>query len=213
MTIKDNKLKEGIIYCVTNIINKKKYIGQTTQPLARRLKDHFSPSKKDKGLLSRSAFKYGKENFETTILERVDISLLNEKEKYYIEKMNTKVPNGYNLADGGDNFFHNEITKRKISESLKGKKQKKRQPLSEIHKQNISKANTNKKRSKISIQRMKDSRKNKKKISDNHGRVYESIQEAGRILGIRASAIHAYLVGKRKSINGLTFIEIKDSLC
>ena len=50
--------------------------------------------------------KYGIENFTLSILELCDKSKLNEREKFWIKKLNTNDKNcGYNLTEGGqDNF-------------------------------------------------------------------------------------------------------------
>lgn len=47
------------------------------------------------------------------------------KESYYIEKFNTLIPHGYNINPNGGNFSNNKLseeTKRKMSQSHKGKK-------------------------------------------------------------------------------------------
>lgn len=44
--------------------------------------------------------KYGKENFSITALYYGEE--YNEMEKYYIRNLHTKVPDGYNVADGGE---------------------------------------------------------------------------------------------------------------
>lgn len=40
-------------------------------------------------------------NFKFEIIEEVENELLNEREKYWIETLNTLVPDGYNLSKGG----------------------------------------------------------------------------------------------------------------
>lgn len=45
--------------------------------------------------------KYGVENFEISILEEVSDLEVNEKEKYWIEKLDT-YGKGYNATKGGD---------------------------------------------------------------------------------------------------------------
>lgn len=96
-----------LIYCYTNLINNKKYIGQTNN-LKRRIKQHkddsftnYSEARYNQ-LIHRAIRKYGLDNFEISVLEdNIPIELIDEKEKYYINKYNTIAPNGYNLTEGG----------------------------------------------------------------------------------------------------------------
>lgn len=99
----------GIIYCYTNKINNKKYIGQTINP-EQRFRCHKSNYKNPKSieynsLLHQAFRKYGYENFSYEILVQDidDVEILNNLEIYYINKFNSKVPNGYNVEDGGKN--------------------------------------------------------------------------------------------------------------
>jgi hypothetical protein len=52
-------------------------------------------------VLKRAILKYGVEVFEVSVLESsIPRSMLGERERYWIEKLKTKVPLGYNLLDG-----------------------------------------------------------------------------------------------------------------
>lgn len=107
------------IYCITNNINGKKYVG----------KCHRTPestaSYYGSGKLVRLAItKNGKENFTKEILER-DLSLDNieEREIYWIKELNTKAPTGYNLCDGGGGLVNpSEEVRKRMSEAKKGEK-------------------------------------------------------------------------------------------
>lgn len=94
------------IYCITNVINNKRYVGKTTQTLEERFKEHCKDSFRDrcnKRPLYDAMNKYGIENFIIEELEYVnDISTLNEREIYWIQELQTYGSNGYNATKGGD---------------------------------------------------------------------------------------------------------------
>lgn len=110
----------AIIYCATNTVNRKKYIGQTSRDLNARIKQHCLYSNPCLAF-SRAIKKYGSESFEWSILYETDDPLtLGFMENYYITKYNTLAPNGYNLnTGGGKSFIVSEETRIKMSESAK----------------------------------------------------------------------------------------------
>ncbi len=98
----------GIIYMFINQINNKKYIGQTTDEYHRyyQHKTCYEDS-----VFHRAIKKYGFNNFTYEhLFESDDIDLLNQKEIEYIKLYNSKVPNGYNVDDGGRNNYHGSRT-------------------------------------------------------------------------------------------------------
>ena len=111
-----------IIYKITNEVNGKVYIGQTTKTLQWRWKHHCN-IKSGCTYLKNALNKYGIENF---IIEQIDSAEtqeeLNKKEVYWIEHYNSLVPNGYNLTTGGEHPAFTNVTRKKLSESRKGKK-------------------------------------------------------------------------------------------
>lgn len=74
---------------------------------------------------------YGIDNFTFEIIEECDYEMLEERERYWIFKLNSLEPNGYNIKPGGcklfgeDNPFygkhHTEETKRTLSEKNTGR--------------------------------------------------------------------------------------------
>lgn len=91
------------IYCITNLINGKQYIGQSIH-IHTRINQHFNGRGISHGSAIDSAIlKYGGTNFEYAILEECSPTELNDKEIYYINYYNTMAPNGYNIATGGKN--------------------------------------------------------------------------------------------------------------
>ncbi len=69
-----------------------------------------------KSLISRAIRKYGFENFVYIVIEECETpEKLNEREIYWIAKLNCKNPNDYNMTDGGEGclgFHHSEETKK-----------------------------------------------------------------------------------------------------
>lgn len=104
------------IYKITNLINHKIYIGQSTN-IERRWKEHkYRTNKEWKGnheyysILSRAIQKYGIENFSFEIIEECSESELNQKEIYYIQYFNSQIPNGYNISAGGSHKQKTKLT-------------------------------------------------------------------------------------------------------
>ena len=102
MTATINSKPFGIIYCVTNKVNGKRYIGQTTMPLYKRWHAH---KRADGRCLSLSAAikKYGAECFEVVEIDRAySREELDAKEVAHIAAANSLDPAfGYNLRPGG----------------------------------------------------------------------------------------------------------------
>lgn len=98
------QLKKAI-YKITNKLNGKSYIGQSVDP-QHRFSAHISRSKNDtdNSPLHAAMNKYGKENFTIEILEWTPD--YNQREQELIQEYGTLVPNGYNLAKGGEEPPH-----------------------------------------------------------------------------------------------------------
>ena len=73
-----------IIYVITNLLNGKQYVGQTTRTLKERLTQHRSHSN---SAIGQAIQKYGWENFKAEVIEECEtLEKLNEREKYWIAK-------------------------------------------------------------------------------------------------------------------------------
>lgn len=96
----------GIVYLARNTVNGKGYVGQTVVGLEGRKKAHHQKARFS-GPYSHSAFHrdiwaYGKNVFTWhELAECHNLDDLNTTEKQYISELKTKVPNGYNLTNGG----------------------------------------------------------------------------------------------------------------
>ena len=142
-----NGVYYGWIYCIVNLTNNKKYIGQTSDQGGyevrwdkhkRLLRSNNHVGRNGKADHLQNAWnKYGEENFEFILLHELTfnneeelIKELNRLEVYYIKEWNLLNRNlGYNISSGGssgNNFAGkseeemNEI-KQKMSEKRKGK--------------------------------------------------------------------------------------------
>lgn len=92
------------IYKITNDVNGKVYIGQTSFSIEKRFKQHLKEYKKErceKRPLYSAIRKYGPEHFHIEMIEETDQPL--EREKYWIKYYNSYGnKNGYNATMGGD---------------------------------------------------------------------------------------------------------------
>ena len=113
----------GSIYLITNKLNGKQYVGQTTKTAEQRIKQHIHEAKNtNKNLhLYNAIRKYGVENFSFEVLKtNLKESELDDFEIKFIEKYNT-FENGYNNTAGGGGvrgYHHSAETKQKISNSI-----------------------------------------------------------------------------------------------
>lgn len=108
------------IYGIVNLVNNKRYIGQTKNGYRKRFIQHLCP-KSHSRLLRNSIHKYGKENFEC---ELIDVAYsreeANAKEKMWIKLLKTTDRKyGYNISSGGAGDI-TEATKKKMSQSKIG---------------------------------------------------------------------------------------------
>ena len=93
------------IYKITNLINQKIYIGETTQTIDKRWKQHLYQSfKQGHGYnyhLHAAIRKYGESNFKIEQVEQCEEEARFAREHYYIMYYNSLEPNGYNYLAAG----------------------------------------------------------------------------------------------------------------
>jgi group I intron endonuclease len=147
------------VYCITNLVNNKKYIGITRRTNVKLRIDEHRRGQYD-NIISRAIKKHGWDNFSWNILEETDcmkkaVSL----ECSYIEALNTYyvTGHGYNMTHGGD---HGSWTYN----------------MTEDHKRNIQKALTGRKPSPESMQKAKKTREINKKPAWNKGKKLDQDQ-------------------------------------
>lgn len=95
-------IPKNVIYCIEDNQGKK-YIGKTKQLVSKRWMDHIKTSLNIGGTqrtIFHKALYKDWNNFNFSILEKVEESKLNEKEKFYIKFFETD-KYGYNMKSGG----------------------------------------------------------------------------------------------------------------
>lgn len=151
------------IYMITNKITNKKYIGQSIN-IQRRKSEHFY--KKCNMVISKSIFKYGKENFIFEVLEECEESQLDELEIKYISQYKSNNREfGYNIDNGGNGSGKmSEETKQKLREANTGEKngfygkkhtEEVKNKIKEHHKNNENYGFRGKKQSKEAIEKLR----------------------------------------------------------
>jgi group I intron endonuclease len=84
-------------------VNGKSYVGKTTKSIQERFTVHcYNATKRnDTTYLYKAIRKYGVENFIVELLDSTS-DKMDDVEKYWIKELNTLIPNGYNMTEGGD---------------------------------------------------------------------------------------------------------------
>ena len=210
-----------IVYQHRNKINGKVYIGITMQTPEQRWR--HGEGYKSSPHFYAAIQKYGWDNFEHNILfQNLTKEEACKKEQELIAKYNSMNREyGYNSTSGGDIFVMNEETKQKISRSLMGNKNglghpcseekkkkiseaQKGRHLTEEHKQKLSEA-AKKRHTPCSEQAKENIRKasHKKPVyCEELNKVFESVQECSRQLGIPATNISKLCNGRGKTLKG-----------
>ena len=177
-----------LIYKITNTINSKVYIGQTTKTLEERKNNYFNEYKWNNNPrpIILAMRKYGFENFIFEIVEDgiIDKKELDNKERYYITEVYRSLvnENGYNVERGGSSYGkHTEETRHKIGLAQVGELNHMYGKTGELNKTS------------------------KKIIELTTGNIYGSAYEAARILNLNFSHICAVARGVRWSTGGYIF--------
>ena len=176
--------RKFIIYKVTNLIDGKSYIGQTAISLAKRRVGHIQKVNCGSKSYFHNAIRiYGVDTF---IWEMICLCSskpeADAKECEFISVLDTKVPFGYNLTDGGEGtvgFSPSKETLLKRSKAMKGRK------LSEDHKTKIIKALTGYKHSDETRANMSQAHIGSKQTDEAKAKVSKSLIGNKRMVGYK----------------------------
>jgi len=117
------KFKQAIgIYKIINLKNQKVYIGQTKEGFQKRYWHHvwkLSQNTHDNRHLQNSWNKYGEENFEFQVIEVLNESMIDSRERYWIQfYRNQNIC--YNIQSGGQErslvSYHSAESRKKVGE-------------------------------------------------------------------------------------------------
>lgn len=218
-------MKNYCVYCHTNKINGKKYIGITSQKPENRWRN--GQGYRNNEFFYRAIEKYGWHNFSHDILY-TNLSKTDAEDievKLIAEYKTTDNQNGYNIESGG-NATKNvpESTRKKISEALKGHlcTAETKRKISESQKGKVSpKKGTKATPEQIEKNRLshigqkpwnkgkqwKDEEKakfgGKEVVCIETGRVYSTMHEAAKETGANVSSICSCCKGKANTAGGL----------
>ena len=111
----------GVIYLIWNLVNGKRYVGQTTQPLKKRFDAH---ARGKKNPIDRDIQEYGREKFRYGVIKScTSKEELDYWEKHFVAVLKSKFPYGYNMTDGGEGlsgYIVSDETREKRSVKLRG---------------------------------------------------------------------------------------------
>lgn len=199
----ENKGKSGI-YMLTNKLNNKIYIGQSSD-ISHRFKNYLNPSYLEKSTskkISRALLKYKYYNFSLTILEYCEKSNLLIRENFYINQLNPQ----YNIKK----IAVNSLNSKQTEETTKI------MSLTKIKQKNVLSVKSHKKSS-IELMRLKAldrkySKDIKLKINVVRGKpvnIYEKVSSEGfKLIGSFISARRAAIF---LNISGSTVIRYMNS--
>ena len=129
----DKKLRYCEIYKITNLINKKVYIGQAVSHILNHkryrpygmearfrchISEAFSEKKNQCHYLNNAIRKYGKEGFSLQLLRTCNLEDADLIESEEILKNDSLFPKGYNLNTGGKSSNHTDESRKRVSNGV-----------------------------------------------------------------------------------------------
>lgn len=107
----------GVIYLIWDLVNGKRYVGQTTKTVKERFNNHAYADT----AIGNAIRKYGKKKFRYGVIKScTSREELNYWEKHFVAVLKSKFPYGYNMTDGGEGGIPCDETRAKMSASQSG---------------------------------------------------------------------------------------------
>lgn len=195
----------SFIYKITNLIDNKVYIGLTTRTVEARWKEHCRHGSQQ---IDDAIQMYGIENFQIETLEECDESILDDREKYWIDYYDS-FKNGYNNTYGGrgNNFIMTDksdvvlqlwedgLTINKIVEKTSLNVETIRGYL---NKNGITKEQIKERANQV-LRELKSIKIKQYDLNGNFIKEWDSSIEAGKKLDINPSNIRSVCSGQRNS--------------
>ena len=106
-----------LIYKITNVVNRKTYVGATKNTLSGRWKAHIDKARygrKWKSHLHLDILEYGTRSFSIELIQECSYEESEKVERQWMERLNSYHPNGYNIRSGGIHSPQSELTKQKL---------------------------------------------------------------------------------------------------
>lgn len=180
------------IYKITNNINGKIYIGQSRN-IESRWQQHQEPARNS--LISRAIKKYGVDNFTFEVIEECTIEELDKREIYWIDYYKS-FDNGYNLTRGGEKGFFYDL------EAIVNDYQETQNIAETARHIGCARQTAMKILHSFGVFGEESSNRPVDQIDPNTLEIlhtYNSINEAGRALGVDRTAILFAITGKHNS--------------
>lgn len=197
-----------IIYTFKNKVNGKVYVGQTCRTFKERMGEHL---RHKNTTLGKALAKYGIDNFEYKVIDEAKtIEELNEKEIFWIEKLNSITPYGYNLCKGGNNtlgYNHKEESKEKMRLSKKGTFKGEDNPFfgkkhTQETRQKMRDAWTEERKEQARLIAKTRKHRTVKVRNVDTGEVFDSVKKAAEKYNLKDTHISRVCKGKRKTTGG-----------
>lgn len=185
-----------LIYTITNQLNGKIYVGQTTKSIEHRIQSHRNSMVSGVDThIYRAMRKYGWENFKFEVIATAQSQQeLDQLEEFYIQKFDA-IRSGYNMAPGGSrNVMNSPVVaakhdakmrtadvRQRISASMKQSYIDRGGPTAE-HRKHLSEARKRLYEQGWRLPKQKLSPEHQQALMDSHNKAVYCINESGEVV-------------------------------